>query len=151
MELNHLAIIMDGNRRWALLNNRPSYEGHRFGADNLWKVIKDIDNYSINYLTLFVFSTENWKRSESEVVGLMSLFKKFINKKLLEVSRNGKGAYNTLTETDILNIKIYDSEMKEFTDMLLTEDYINKKQMFQEGYEMNKISEHKILNSFGGF
>jgi hypothetical protein len=67
------------------------------------------------------------------------------------VSRNGKGAYNTLTETDILNIKIYDSEMKEFTDMLLTEDYINKKQMFQEGYEMNKISEHKILNSFGGF
>ena len=79
MELNHLAIIMDGNRRWALLNNRPSYEGHRFGADNLWKVIKDIDNYSINYLTLFVFSTENWKRSQKEILFLLALLEKFLD------------------------------------------------------------------------
>jgi len=79
MELNHLAIIMDGNRRWAILNNRPSYEGHRFGADNLWKVIKDIDNYSINYLTLFVFSTENWKRSQKEILFLLALLEKFLD------------------------------------------------------------------------
>ena len=79
MELNHLAIIMDGNRRWAVLNNRPSYEGHRFGADNLWKVIKDIDNYSINYLTLFVFSTENWKRSQNEILFLLALLEKFLD------------------------------------------------------------------------
>jgi len=79
MELNHLAIIMDGNRRWAVLNNRPSYEGHRFGADNLWKVIKDIDNYSINYLTLFVFSTENWKRSQKEILFLLALLEKFLD------------------------------------------------------------------------
>ena len=79
MELNHLAIIMDGNRRWAVLNNRPSYEGHRFGADNLWKVIKDIDNYSINYLSLFVFSTENWKRSQKEILFLLALLEKFLN------------------------------------------------------------------------
>ena len=78
MELNHLAIIMDGNRRWAVLNNRHSYEGHRFGADNLWKVIKDIDNYSINYLTLFVFSTENWKRSQKEILFLLALLEKFL-------------------------------------------------------------------------
>ena len=79
MELNHLAIIMDGNRRWAVLNNRPSYEGHKFGADNLWKVIKDIDNYSINYLTLFVFSTENWKRSQKEILFLLALLEKFLD------------------------------------------------------------------------
>ena len=79
MELNHLAIIMDGNRRWAVLNNRPPYEGHRFGADNLWKVIKDIDNYYINYLTLFVFSTENWKRSQKEILFLLALLEKFID------------------------------------------------------------------------
>ncbi|WP_443644546.1 polyprenyl diphosphate synthase [Candidatus Levibacter sp. Uisw_134_01] len=79
MELNHLAIIMDGNRRWAVLNNRPSYEGHRFGADNLWKVIKDIDNYSINYLTLFVFSTENWKRSQKEILFLLALLEQFLD------------------------------------------------------------------------
>ena len=79
MELNHLAIIMDGNRRWAVLNNLPSYEGHRFGADNLWKVIKDIDNYYINYLTLFVFSTENWKRSQKEILFLLALLEKFLD------------------------------------------------------------------------
>jgi undecaprenyl diphosphate synthase len=79
MELNHLAIIMDGNRRWAVLNNRPSYEGHRFGAKNLWKVIKDIDNYYINYLTLFVFSTENWKRSQKEILFLLALLEKFLD------------------------------------------------------------------------
>ena len=79
MELNHLAIIMDGNRRWAVLNNRPSYEGHRVGADNLWKVIKDIDNYPINYLTLFVFSTENWKRSQKEILFLLALLEKFLD------------------------------------------------------------------------
>ena len=79
MELNHLAIIMDGNRRWAVSNNRPSYEGHRFGADNLLKVIKDIDNYYINYLTLFVFSTENWKRSQKEILFLLALLEKFLD------------------------------------------------------------------------
>ena len=79
MELNHLAIIMDGNRRWAISNNRPPYEGHRFGADNLWKVIKDINNYSINYLTLFVFSTENWKRSQKEILFLLALLEKFLD------------------------------------------------------------------------
>ena len=70
---------MDGNRRWAVTNNRPSYEGHRFGADNLWKVIKDINNYSINYLTLFVFSTENWKRSKNEILFLLALLEKFLD------------------------------------------------------------------------
>ena len=79
MELNHLAIIMDGNRRWAVLNNRPSYEGHRFGADNLWRIIEDIDKYSINYLTLFVFSTENWKRSQKEILFLLALLEKFLD------------------------------------------------------------------------
>jgi undecaprenyl diphosphate synthase len=78
MELDHLAIIMDGNRRWAVLNNRPTYEGHRFGAENLWKVIKNIDEYSINYLTLFVFSTENWKRSQKEILFLLLLLEKFL-------------------------------------------------------------------------
>jgi undecaprenyl diphosphate synthase len=79
MELNHLAIIMDGNRRWAVSNNRPSFEGHRFGADNLWKLIKDIDEYPINYLTLFVFSTENWKRSKKEILFLLALLEKFLD------------------------------------------------------------------------
>ena len=79
MKPNHLAIIMDGNRRWALLNKLPSYEGHRVGAKNLWGIIKNVQELGINYLTLFVFSTENWKRSEKEILFLLTLLDQFLN------------------------------------------------------------------------
>ena len=79
MKPNHLAIIMDGNRRWAILNNFPSYEGHRVGAKNLWSVIKNVQEHGINYLTLFVFSTENWKRSQQEILFLITLLDQFLD------------------------------------------------------------------------
>ena len=79
MKLNHLAIIMDGNRRWAITNNLPSYEGHRIGAKNLWNILKNFQNYSINFLTLFVFSTENWKRSKKEILFLLTLLDQFLD------------------------------------------------------------------------
>ncbi|MDC0228207.1 polyprenyl diphosphate synthase, partial [Alphaproteobacteria bacterium] len=73
MKLNHLSIILDGNRRWALSKNLPSYEGHKKGAENLWDLIDNVRNYELKYLTVFVFSTENWKRSNSETSYLVSL------------------------------------------------------------------------------
>ena len=79
MKLNHLAIIMDGNRRWAISNKLPSYEGHRVGAKNLWNILKNVQENNINYLTLFVFSTENWKRSQKEIFFLLSLLDQFLN------------------------------------------------------------------------
>ena len=79
MKPNHLAIIMDGNRRWAIINKLPSYEGHRVGAKNLWNIIKNIEEHSINYLTLFVFSTENWKRSQREILSLFTLLDQYLD------------------------------------------------------------------------
>ncbi len=79
MTPNHLAIIMDGNRRWAVSNNLPSYEGHRVGAENLWTLLKNIQIYNINYLTFFVFSTENWKRSQKEIFFLITLLDQFLD------------------------------------------------------------------------
>jgi undecaprenyl diphosphate synthase len=79
MKPNHLAIIMDGNRRWAMLNKFPSYEGHRVGANNLWGLLKNVQNHGIKYLTLFVFSTENWKRSKKEVLFLLTLLDQFLD------------------------------------------------------------------------
>ena len=79
MTLNHLAIIMDGNRRWAISNKLPSYEGHRVGAKNLWNVLKDVESQHIKYLTLFVFSTENWKRSQKEILFLLALLDQFLD------------------------------------------------------------------------
>mgnify|MGYP001438972747 CR=1 FL=1 len=67
MKLDHIAIIMDGNRRWASANNLPSYEGHKKGAENLWNIINNIQEFKLKFLTVFVFSTENWKRSRKEI------------------------------------------------------------------------------------
>lgn len=79
MKLDHLAIIMDGNRRWAVHNNLPTYEGHRQGAQNLWRLIKNIEAHNLKYLTVFAFSTENWKRSKKEISFLMTLLDQFLN------------------------------------------------------------------------
>ena len=87
MKPNHLAIIMDGNRRWAVSNNYPSYEGHRIGAKNLWNVLKDVQKHNIKYLTLFVFSTENWKRSKKEVLFLLTLLDQFLDDLELKVKK----------------------------------------------------------------
>ena len=64
---------MDGNRRGAHANNLPSYEGHRKGAENLWDIINNIQNLKLKFFTVFVFSTENWKRSNTEISFLMKL------------------------------------------------------------------------------
>ena len=63
MNLQHLAIIMDGNRRWAKDNGLSANEGHQMGAKNLWSILKKTNDLEIKYLTVFGFSTENWKRS----------------------------------------------------------------------------------------
>lgn len=88
MSLNHLAIIMDGNRRWALSNNLKRFEGHNKGAENLWQIVKDVDKKRINYLTVFVFSTENWKRSQVEISFLMDLLVKFLDDTIEKINSN---------------------------------------------------------------
>ena len=79
MKLDHLAIIMDGNRRWANTNNLSSYEGHKKGAENLWNIINNIHEFKLKFLTVFVFSTENWKRSRREISFLMNLLNQFLD------------------------------------------------------------------------
>ena len=88
MKLDHLAIIMDGNRRWADTNNLPSYEGHRRGAENLWDIIKNVKNFNLKFLTVFVFSTENWKRSSKEISFLMKLLNQFLDQTISKIHEN---------------------------------------------------------------
>lgn len=75
----HIAIIMDGNRRWAGKNNLEIKEGHKKGAETLEKIAKYCNNIGIKYLTVYAFSTENWKRSEEEVGALMILLQNYLN------------------------------------------------------------------------
>ena len=88
MKLDHIAIIMDGNRRWASTNNLPSYEGHKKGAENLWNIINDIQEFKLKFLTVFVFSTENWKRSREEISFLMRLLNEFLDQTLTKINEN---------------------------------------------------------------
>ncbi len=74
----HIAIIMDGNRRWAKKNNLNTAQGHKEGAENLKRISKFANKIGIKYLTVYAFSTENWKRSEEEVGAIMKLLKFYI-------------------------------------------------------------------------
>lgn len=85
-EVKHVAIIMDGNGRWAKKRNLPHLEGHRKGAEAVKEAIKTSKELGIEYLTLYAFSTENWKRSKEEVDGLMSLLEEFIEFNLKELN-----------------------------------------------------------------
>ena len=81
-ELNlpvHIAIIMDGNRRWAKNNNLDVRLGHKKGAETLENIVRYCNNIGIKYLTVYAFSTENWKRSKEEVGALMLLLQKYLD------------------------------------------------------------------------
>lgn len=75
---DHVAIIMDGNGRWATARGLERLKGHVKGVDRVRDVIRAAPEFGVGFLTVFAFSTENWKRSEREVTGLMNLFKRYI-------------------------------------------------------------------------
>ena len=74
----HVAIIMDGNGRWATMRGRPRLFGHHAGAKRVREIVEACPDLGVKYLTIFAFSTENWKRTQVEVAGLMSLFRRYI-------------------------------------------------------------------------
>ena len=85
----HVAIIMDGNGRWARQRSLPRIRGHREGAERLREIVEESAAFGIRYLTVFAFSTENWKRSPSEVDGLMNLFRIHARSEEDALVRNG--------------------------------------------------------------
>jgi len=80
----HVAIIMDGNGRWAQARGRPRLFGHHAGARRVREIVSSCPELGVDYLTIFAFSTENWKRTQTEVSGLMALFRRYIIKEMQE-------------------------------------------------------------------
>ncbi len=78
----HVAIIMDGNGRWGIKKKKSRNYGHKVGVKNVESIIDEAIFNNIKYLTLYTFSTENWKRPKKEVNFLISLLEKYINKEL---------------------------------------------------------------------
>lgn len=78
----HIAIIMDGNGRWARARKRPRLFGHQAGVETVRRIVKACGRWGVGYLTLYAFSTENWKRPEDEVGGLMKILEFFLGKEV---------------------------------------------------------------------
>ncbi|WP_313616135.1 polyprenyl diphosphate synthase, partial [Agrobacterium sp.] len=84
----HVAIIMDGNGRWAKQRGLPRVMGHKRGVEAVREVVRASADYGIRYLTLFAFSSENWRRTEAEINDLLGLLKAFIRRDLADLHRS---------------------------------------------------------------
>lgn len=133
----HVAIIMDGNGRWAKKRGLPRSVGHQFGAKNFRKVTRYISKTGVKYLTLYAFSTENWKRPFEEVSALMGIFKQYL--------------IDSLTDFKDDDIKIvyigdrngFDPALKKLIDE--SEDNAKDRQGMQLNIAMNYGSRDEIL------
>ena len=86
---HHVGIIMDGNGRWAKSRGLPRTAGHKEGAENLRRILEAAVEFGVGILTIYAFSTENWKRPKPEVTGLMNLFHYYFDRELNELNKNG--------------------------------------------------------------
>ena len=137
--VNHVAIIMDGNGRWGIQNKNNRNLGHKQGLVTLEKIVKKTIKSDIKYLTLFTFSTENWKRPKKEIIYLFSLLNTFLSKKIDEFHNQ--------------NIKIkFIGTLKKLNNSLVNKIlYAEKLTKFNKGLQINVAlnygSKDEIINS----
>ena len=106
----HVAVIMDGNGRWAKKRGLPRLAGHNAGMKAMKKIVDHSDKLGIRYLTVYAFSTENWKRSVAEVSGIFRLLVSYVNSDLQELVRNNVrvkilGDYSELPEDAVRSLE----------------------------------------------
>ena len=143
MSLNHLAIIMDGNRRWAISKDLDLHEGHRKGAEKLWTIIEKTKELNIKYLTVFGFSTENWKRSQKEVYFLLSLLEKFLDDAKSKIKK-----YNCKIRF-IGDLLAFDKNIQD--KMRLVEEITLKNNELVVTIALNYGGRHDIINAANEF
>lgn len=118
----HVAIIMDGNGRWAKKRGLPAVVGHNAGMKAMKKIVRCASNMGISYLTVYAFSTENWKRTAEEVTGIFKLLVKYVNSDLQELSKENVrvrilGDYEELPDYALGKLRETISETKDNTGM----------------------------------
>ena len=143
--LNHVAIIMDGNGRWGLKYKNSRNAGHKAGLNTVEKIIKESIKNKIKFLTLFAFSTENWKRPKNEIKFLFNLLDNFIDNKIGEFKKNNIrlkiiGDINNFNKK--LKKKLIDSEKKTLKNkklqVNLALNYGSKNELIRAFKELNK-------------
>ncbi len=137
--VNHVAIIMDGNGRWGLKYKNSRNEGHKAGLKTVEKIIKASIKHNIRYLTLYAFSTENWKRPKKEIEYLFNLLESFLKNKLDDINKQ--------------NIKLKFIGNKNFSHQLnkllnLAEKKTSNNNTLQINLALNYGSKNELLNAF---
>ena len=137
--LNHVAIIMDGNGRWGLKNKNSRNAGHKAGLKTVKKIINESIKNKIKYLTLYVFSTENWKRPKKEIDYLFNLLESFLINKIEDLNKQ--------------NIKLKIIGKKNFTTKLnkllnISEKKTSKNKKLQINLALNYGSKFELIDAF---
>ena len=136
---NHVAIIMDGNGRWALQKGKSRNYGHQCGLKTIEKIVDYSIKKKISYLTLFTFSSENWKRPKKEVNFLFKLLENYFKKNLLKVIRNG------------IKVKIIGNKSKLASNLRkiikIAENKTRKNKKISVQLALNYGSKQEIINS----
>ena len=137
--VKHVAIIMDGNGRWGIKYKNSRNAGHREGLNTVETIIKETLKSKIRYLTLYTFSTENWKRPKKEIFFLFNLLEKFLSKKINELIKNG------IKLKIIGDKKLFTSKLKK----LLKESELktSKNKKLQINLALNYGSKSEIINA----
>ena len=108
--LNHVAIIMDGNGRWGIKHKNSRNAGHKAGLNTVEKIIKETLKNKINYLTLYAFSTENWKRPKKEINYLFSLLETFLINRIEELHKQN-------IKLKIIGVKKFSSKLNKLLEI----------------------------------
>jgi len=136
--LNHVAIIMDGNGRWGLKNKNSRNEGHKAGLNTVEKIIKETINQKIKYLTLYAFSTENWKRPKKEIKYLFNLLENFLLKRIEDLNKQN-------IKLNIIGAKNFSKKLNKL--LSLSEKKTSKNKTLQINLALNYGSKSEIINA----
>mgnify|MGYP001163941581 FL=1 len=136
--LNHVAIIMDGNGRWGLRHKNSRNAGHKEGLNTVEKIIKESIKRKVKFLTLYAFSTENWKRPKKEVNFLFNLLENFLSNKIQDLNKQN-------VKLKILGIKNFSKKLNKLLE--LAEKKTSQNQNLQLNIAINYGSKIEIINA----
>ncbi|MDA9604031.1 polyprenyl diphosphate synthase [Candidatus Pelagibacter sp.] len=137
--LNHVAIIMDGNGRWGLKNKNSRNAGHKAGLLAVEKIIKQSIKQKINFLTLYAFSTENWKRPKKEISYLFNLLEDFLSKRIEYLHKKN-------IKLKIIGTKNFSKKLNKLLNF--AEKKTSKNKILQINLALNYGSKFELINAF---
>jgi len=137
--LNHVAIIMDGNGRWGIKHKNSRNAGHKAGLNSVEKIIKETIKNKIKFLTLFVFSTENWKRPKKEIDYLFNLLEKFLKNRIKDLNKQN-------IKLKILGSKKFSTKLNQLLNS--SEKKTSKNTKLQINLALNYGSKSELIGAF---